>query len=78
MEAASNIGLKASESEYVVIHDDDDSWYPLFLEKCVAFLSENRYPNVAGVITHTVRVLERIENEKLITEQREPFNSWCR
>lgn len=78
MEAASNIGLKASESEYVVIHDDDDSWHPLFLEKCVAFMSENKYPSVAGVITHTGRISERIENGRLITEQKEPFNAWCK
>lgn len=78
MEAASNIGLKAAESKYVVIHDDDDSWHPAFLEKCVAFLSENPYPNVAGVITHAARILERIEHERLIMERREPFNAWCK
>ena len=33
LEAASNIGLKSSDSEYVVVHDDDDTWHPEFLEK---------------------------------------------
>src|SRR5688572_27059131 len=28
MEAASNAAIKASQSDYVVIHDDDDSWEP--------------------------------------------------
>ena len=38
MEAASNIGLRSSESEYVVIHDDD-TWYPTFLEKSLKLLT---------------------------------------
>src|SRR5699024_9188192 len=38
MEAASNAGLKGAEGEYVIIHDDDDSWKPDFLATTVAFL----------------------------------------
>ena len=78
MEAASNIGIKSSDSEYVVIHDDDDSWHPLFLEKCVAFLDKNTYQNTKGVITYSIRVLEKIENNKVITEGKEPFNAWLK
>jgi glycosyltransferase involved in cell wall biosynthesis len=78
MEAASNRGIKASASEYVVIHDDDDSWDPIFLEKCVQFLDGNHYQTIAGVITHSVRVLEKIVDNKLITEQKESFNSWLK
>lgn len=76
MEAASNIGIKASDSNYVVIHDDDDSWHPSFLDKCVTFLETNPYPSVAGVITHSVRVLERIEGSTIIKGYTEPFNAW--
>jgi glycosyltransferase involved in cell wall biosynthesis len=78
MEAASNRGIKASDSDYVVIHDDDDSWHPLFLEKCVQFLDGNHHHTIAGVITYSVRILEKIVNNKLITEQKEPFNSWLK
>lgn len=78
MEAASNIGLKGSESRYVVIHDDDDSWHPTFLERCTGFLDTNPYPRVAGVITHTVRILERIERDRVVFEEKEPFNTWCK
>lgn len=78
MEAASNCGIKASDSDYVVIHDDDDSWHPLFLEKCVQFLDSNHHHTFAGVITYSVRVLERMVDNKLITEQTEPFNSWLK
>ncbi len=62
MEAASNIALKATESEYVTIHDDDDSWQPLFLEECVAYL-EAEGPDSAeqGVVVQTVRVLEEMD-----------------
>src|SRR5919112_1932342 len=31
MEAASNAGIKASGSEYIAVHDDDDKWHPDFL-----------------------------------------------
>jgi glycosyltransferase involved in cell wall biosynthesis len=78
MEAASNIGLKGSESRYVVIHDDDDSWHPAFLQRCTGFLDTNPYPHVAGVITYTVRVLERITHDRVVFERKEPFNAWCK
>jgi glycosyltransferase involved in cell wall biosynthesis len=78
MEAASNIGLKGSESRYVVIHDDDDSWCPMFLERCTGFLDTNPYHRVAGVVTHTVRVLERINHDRVVFEGKEPFNAWCK
>ena len=40
MEAASNVGLRAASGRYVVIHDDDDSWNPTFLEQTVAYLAK--------------------------------------
>lgn len=78
MEAASNIGLKGSDSRYIVIHDDDDSWHPRFLQRCIGFLDTNTYPRIAGVITHTVRVLERIQYDRVVVEGKEPFNTWCK
>lgn len=78
METASNIGLKGSKSRYVVIHDDDDSWHPAFLQQCTEFLDANPYPRVAGVITHTVLALERIEQNRIVVERKEPFNAWCK
>ncbi len=77
MEAASNAGLKASQSDYVVIHDDDDSWHPDFLFETVAFLENNpTLIGLGGVITHSLRVIERIENEQVIETARDPFNTW--
>lgn len=78
MEAASNIGIKASNSDYIVIHDDDDSWHPEFLEKCVDFLDKNIYPKIGGVITRVIRVFETIEGDKFVTQHTERFHGWLR
>jgi len=72
MESASNTGIKSSDSEYVVIHDDDDSWQPDFLKECVGFLDSNK--NWKGVISHSVKIIEKIEDDKIIIEKTEPFN----
>ena len=57
MEAASNAGLAATDSEFVAIHDDDDLWAPQFLERTVAALR-----NSDALICST-RVVERYERE---------------
>ena len=38
MEAASNAGIAAGPGEFIVIHDDDDSWSPEFLERMIGRL----------------------------------------
>lgn len=78
MEAASNRGIKNSNSEYVVIHDDDDSWHPDFLEKCVSFMDANTFDSVYGVTTHSRRVLEKIKDNQVVIESTEPYNTWLR
>ncbi|MFC0213244.1 glycosyltransferase family 2 protein [Paenibacillus chartarius] len=77
MEAASNIGIKKVESDYIVIHDDDDSWHPTFLERTVNHLTNvEKSKNVKGVITHSTRIIERIENDTVIIDFKEPYNTW--
>ncbi|WP_245630249.1 glycosyltransferase [Alicyclobacillus acidiphilus] len=78
MEAASNAGINATQSELLVIHDDDDSWAPAFLSTSVAELItwQQRIPSVQGVVTHCHRVLERIEGQTVIAESIEDFNQW--
>ena len=73
MEAASNSGIVASESEYIVIHDDDDSWHPDFLEECVGFLERNK--DIKGVISHSLKVIESVTDKDIIIEKIEPFNN---
>lgn len=56
MEAAANTGVRAVQSDYVAIHDDDDSWHPDFLARTSGLLdSEARY---VGVVTHAREVYE--------------------
>ena len=59
MQVASNAGIAACDSTYLVIHDDDDSWEPGYLEACVDYLEkagpDSRYQ---GVIAYTERVYE--------------------
>jgi glycosyltransferase involved in cell wall biosynthesis len=74
MEYASNLGLKNSSSKYCVIHDDDDSWHPLFLDKTVDFLESNNEFN--GVVTLTTLVKEEIIDGKINTISFSDFNKW--
>lgn len=59
MEAASNRGLRATDSEFVVVHDDDDTWDPRFLQRAVAFLERPSCTDI-GVMARTEIVYEEI------------------
>ncbi len=74
MEAASNDGIAQSNSEYVVIHDDDDTWHPDFLEQTVRYLDENQ--NYVGVITHTKRIDEKLSGDEIILQNESYYNRW--
>lgn len=76
MEAAANAGLRACDSEFVVILDDDDTWHPEFLRESAAVLSEPASAWMGGVTCHARRVLERIENGEILFEKDEDYNSW--
>lgn len=64
MQAASNKGIKNSRSEYIVIHDDDDTWHPEFLAQTTARLEST---NAMGVIATTDLVTEKIQKGKIET-----------
>lgn len=57
MEAASNAGLAATDSEFVAIHDDDDLWAPEFLERTIGAL------RASDALICSTRVVERYERE---------------
>lgn len=65
MEAASNSGIHSVESAFVVIHDDDDTWAPTFLQETVSFMESERGKAFGGVITESVHIEERIVNETI-------------
>lgn len=75
MEAASNAGIRASSSEFIVIHDDDDSWHPDFLSEAVEFLRADAGGIYGGVVTHTTVVQEEITPDGARVLDRRAFNS---
>ncbi|WP_053005232.1 polysaccharide pyruvyl transferase family protein [Kocuria sp. SM24M-10] len=70
MEAATNRGLRALDSEFVVVHDDDDQWHPTFLQRTVAHLEDPRTTD-DGVMVRTVIVYEEVEGDSVIERGRE-------
>lgn len=60
MEAASNQGIRATDSTYIAIHDDDDLWEPIFLETTVNHLEETQGQMVT---VRTDEYFERITDD---------------
>lgn len=78
MEAASNAGIAACTSDYVVIHDDDDALHPDFLSKAVAFLETPGGKRYGGIISGTEYVSEEIRGDQVIEHARRPYMSWVK
>jgi glycosyltransferase involved in cell wall biosynthesis len=78
MEAASNVGIKSSQSKYVTILDDDDSWHPTFLQRSIRALESDGWPATKGIFCHTEIVYEKIDGENVIETSRADFNGWMR
>lgn len=76
MEAASNLAIKHSDSDYVVIHDDDDTWEPDFLKKTVAFLDSKEGKPYGGVITKSTYCSEEVTPGGIVVHGRAPYNDW--
>jgi glycosyltransferase involved in cell wall biosynthesis len=75
MQQASNTAIESTESVYIAIHDDDDSWHPDFLKRTTGYLNrKGAKSEYQGVITQTLRILEA-ENEDGTFEEkeREPY-----
>lgn len=63
MENASNAALAHTTAEFAVIHDDDDSWHPDFLDATTAFLADPANRHCVGVTTGCRLITERIVGE---------------
>jgi glycosyltransferase involved in cell wall biosynthesis len=74
MEAASNIGINATTSEFIVIHDDDDSWHCDFLRETVKFLRSKHGERYSGVVTHVTKIVERLCEKTCDVIKRSSFN----
>lgn len=69
--AAANQAIRGLDTEFVVLHDDDDLWDPGFLEATVAHLDAQ--PNDVGVMVRTEIVYEKQEAGEFIETGRAPF-----
>lgn len=65
MEAASNKAIKAYNSIYVAIHDDDDSWHKDFLKVTTNYLDSSSA--IMGVVVSTDCITEQIKGKKIKT-----------
>ena len=71
MEEASNRALRDTSSEFFVIHDDDDTWKPRFLE--VAVYEIRQHPSASALVTGVVRVHETFKNNRVWPVENELF-----
>ena len=76
MEHASNQGIQQARGNYLVIHDDDDSWHPDFLRKMSAWLDQEENASCAGVVCHSQRVEETVDKDGIQVHAETPFNTW--
>ncbi len=74
MEAASNKGFELANEEFLVVHDDDDSWTPQFLIKTTRFLRENI--QAVAVITNCIVIHEEIKNNYVQETARFDWGYW--
>ncbi len=74
MEEAANVGVRAAQGRYFVLHDDDDSWEPGFLAETVAFLDSPAGQRFAGVVTHATYVSEEVSGTEIVEHARGPYD----
>jgi glycosyltransferase involved in cell wall biosynthesis len=75
MEGASNRGIRESDSEFIVIHDDDDTWDVSFLARTTEYLRALPPRSAAGgVVTQSMQILERIEPNGIQEIRRVPYD----
>lgn len=70
---SANAGVLAASGEFLVLHDDDDSWHPDFLKRAVAYLDRN--PSRQGVVSRIEIIWERAESGRFVEEGREQFQA---
>ncbi|MCB0208446.1 MAG: glycosyltransferase [Anaerolineae bacterium] len=76
MQTASNAGINRCDSDFIVIHDDDDSWEPNFLARTVSHLDTHGWnPQLGGVTTWSNLIVEHIDDEDgIVTHNNYIFN----
>lgn len=74
MEAASNTAIRAGTEEFVVIHDDDDTWDTKFLSTTVSFLTASKNSRYLGVATDCMVVEETLVDGAVRELHRYPWH----
>ena len=59
-----NAPIRETDSTYVVIHDDDDTWDPRFLAETTRRLEET---GAMGVVATTDKVVEQVDEDRITT-----------
>jgi glycosyltransferase involved in cell wall biosynthesis len=73
--AACNAAIRVSESEFLTVLDDDDTWHPEFLRQCMAVLGQLPADAVQrGVATRTLLINESWVDGGCREKKRVPFN----
>lgn len=70
---SANAGVLAAAGEFLVLHDDDDSWHRDFLTRAVEYLDAR--PDRQGVVSRIEIVWEREENGHFVVDEREEFQA---
>lgn len=66
MQPASNIGILSCDSEYILIHDDDDSLEPDFLARTIGHLDTAGWDgSLGGVVTWSNLVVETVWEDEI-------------
>ena len=70
-------GSLGSRSDLLIVHDDDDSWAPSFLEIATTELrqTQSAYPQTRGVATYSNLVMERVDGAIVEIDSVEPFKA---
>jgi hypothetical protein len=66
--AAWNQGVDATRSDYIAVHDDDDTWRPDFLELTARHLDTS---DDIGVAVRTELIWERVDGDGVVEDGRE-------
>lgn len=70
---AANAGVLAASGEFLVLHDDDDSWHRNFLSQAVEYL--DTFPDREGVVSRIEIIWEHTEHGRFVEDEREEFQA---
>jgi len=67
-----------SQSKFMCFLDDDDSWAPEFLSRLIGLLTKTseKYPSVRAIASHTNKVREVSEGNRIIINETQPWNHY--